>query len=413
MSEEITAQPAVVTTPPKATTADDLLAMYDEEVQTSDTEVKEEAEKQLAIKEEVPKLEMAKKLADAAKELPDEDSTTEEVEPPPDGIVGVKSLKAKLNEADVEIPEDAVVVQKINGKDVPVKVKDAFAAFTKIEDFNRKMDQRISYATAKEKRFESNMTAFKSSVDKIVDTAQKGDFVSAIRALAKVAAGNSGLDIVKFEQKYFEQLDKVNEIYSKMTPDQRAAFFAKRQAETATEEAATLRAAQEAQVHQQELEQRIVSSIETGGLSKDEFWSAYEYLAQNAVGEGRHFPDPDAIPPEVVVQYAKAVQHERKVQEAGERVGIKDDAILDEISKLTRSHPEFTVEDIVAVVERSGVAKVAPPGVVENLNRKARAYNTASSQVSSAKEEARELDDEDLKFLTRHAPRAYKPIVYR
>mgnify|MGYP007071650745 FL=1 len=118
---------------PKSTTPDDLLKMYDDEPAASKNEITEEAEKQVKIKEEVPKLEAAKKLSEVGKTLPDSEEVVKEEQPKEEvpKEAPYKAFKGKFGDEDISIPEEAEVIQKIAGKDVPVKVRDAIQAYIK------------------------------------------------------------------------------------------------------------------------------------------------------------------------------------------------------------------------------------------------------------------------------------------
>ena len=380
--------PSVVTAPPKPTTADDLLSMYDEEIATEKSEISEEAEKQIKVKEEVPKIEAAKQLAEAAKDLPkpevkDDEEVTEGKQQEKVATEKPKAFKAKFGQEDLEIPEEAEVVQKINGKDVAFKVRDAIKAYSTQEEFNRNMDKRLSHVSGREKAWEKDQAAFKEKIGKVMQVVQGGDFVSGIRALAKLAVGNSGSDLVEFEKKYFEHLDEVRSLYSDMTPEQREKFFAERKAASLEEELKAVKERETVEQQKTQLQQTVAQLQKEHGIPEDEFRDSFFFLAKEAVGEGKHFASEHDITPQDVVQYVKEVRLHEKVYAAGEKLGIDDDALLAEVVTLTRSHPEFSVEDIVAVIDRAGLAQRASPSVVENLNRKAEKSNL-KSQFSQA-----------------------------
>ncbi len=398
---EVVTTPPVVSTPPKPTTPDDLLEMYEEEAPKAE-EVKKEEVKETPIPE-APKVE----------ETPKDETIEERKVPEKVEAEKPKAFKAKFGQDELEIPEEAEVVQKINGKDVAFKVRDAIKAYSTQEEFNRKMDQRLSHVSGREKAWEKDQAAFKEKIGKVMQVAQSGDFVSGIRALAKLATVNTGLDVVEFEKKYFEQLDKVRDLYSNMTPEQRDKFFAERKAATLEEELKSVREQEAVKAQQTELQQTVATLQKEHGISEEEFKEHFFILAKEAVGEGKHFASEHDITPNDVVQYVKEVRLHDKVYQAGQQLKIDDDALLDEVVKLTRSHPEFSVEDVVSVIEKAGLAQRASPSVVENLNRKAEKSNLKSqfNQANSTKEnKAKGLDEEDLSFLYRQAPRAYKPL---
>ena len=390
--------------------------MYDEVDAAAKSDVTEEAEKQIAVKNEVPKLEIAAKLAENTKTIaPKEgedgeekapDGENKESEAPP-----IKAFKAKFGQDDVEIPEEATLVQKINGKDVSFKVADAVAAFIKKEEFNRQMDSRVTTVTKREKAFADDQKFFKDTIlNDVIGAAQSGDFVKTINKLAKLAAGNSGMDVVKFEKAYFSQLDKIREVYTSMTPEQQAKWFAEREAQNLREELNSRNERDQIEQSKGQLQSHIKTLTEKNGIPEGVFWESYKYIVDNAVGEGKHFKSSNDITPEDVTKFTLQAKHDAKVYIAGQKLGIDNEEILSEVSKLTVDHPEYSPEDIASIIERSGIASKAPNSVIENLNRKAGKQNQAQrSQVTSKKKNTDGLDEEDMNFLYRQQPRAYKP----
>jgi hypothetical protein len=417
MSDVETVASTAPTALPKSTTPDELLSMYDEEVKSSAESLSDQAEVELKVKEEIPKVEAAKKLAEAAKDLPkpepkevpDEEPDTRKpvIEEKP------KALKAKFGTEEIEVPEEAEFVQKINGKDVSFKTKDAIRAYVTQEEFNRKMDQRVGHVSAREKRWEHDQASFKDKIGKVLEVTRSGDFVTGIRALAKLATVNTDLDPVEFEKAYFNQLDKVGEVYSKMTPEQRDKYFADRKAQTLEEANKRLLEEQQKQTELAQLKATVSELQQKNGIGDDEFGEHFRLMAQHKVGEGKEFANVDDIKPQDVVRYVKAYRNEVKVQEAAEKLKIDDQNLLAEVSKLTSTHPEFDVEDVVAIIERSGVTKQAAPSVVENLNRKAEKSNLKSQpkEASSTKKEKQTgYDKEEEDFLYRQAPKGYRTL---
>lgn len=317
-----------------------------------------------------------------------------------------------------EVPDAAIeetaIKRAINGKEVEFKVKDAIQAYVKQEEFNRNMDRRLTHVSQREKRFLDEQTKFKSVIDKVIEVTQGGDFIGGVRALAKLAAGNSKADVVEFEKKYFAQLDKVRDVYSKMTPEQQEAYFAKRAAAEAQERASRLEDEKSAQVEISQLQAKVNKLTSDYGIPEAEFWKNYKALESSQVGEGKAFAAPNDIKPEDVISFSLRVRHEEKVLQAGEKIGVTDDAVLDEVVRLTLARPDLSVDDIAKIIEDAGLAKTAKPQAVENLNRKAEKSNARFNQASSTKKENGKidgLDTEDLEFLYRKQPKAYaRPV---
>lgn len=367
---------------------DDLLDAYAEEAATESTENVEKAI-----------------------EPPKEEEKTEEVKTEEDAKDPSRASKGdKVDDGFEDVP----IKKLINGKEVEFKVKDAIQAYVKQEEFNRNMDRRITTVAKREQAWAQDQENFKGNLGKIIEVAQAGDFVTAIRGLAKIAVGGSGLDVTTFERQYFEQLDKIHEVYTKLTPEQREAYFAKRALVEAKAKAKELEEEKAAHADKSQLQEKVISLQKQYGLQDEEFWSNYKALESAQVGEGKAFRDTSEIKPEDVVRYSLMVRHEAKVLEAGKKAGIGDEALLNEVSKITAAEPDFTVDDIVRVIETSGLAKNARSEAVENLNRKVEKSKTRFNQASSTKKangKIEGLDKEDLDFLYRKQPRTYSRPV--
>jgi hypothetical protein len=310
--------------------------------------------------------------------------------------------------------EDIPLKRIINGKEVQFKVNDAITAYIKQEEFNRNMDRRSTSLGQKEKRFEQEKGIAQSNIDKVMEAVSKGDFVSTIRALAKIHKSGSDSSVVETEKKYFSQLDKIYEVYGKLTPDQRESYWTKRELEDAKGSARQLEEEKTVETAKSQLQEKVSSLQKQYGLEDKEFWTNYKTIAEGQVGEGKVFKSAQEIRPEDVVRFSLAVRHEQKVIDAAGKYGIEDDAILDQISKITAADQTLSVEDIARVIEASGIAKNADPKAVENLNRKAGKSKIQFSQGSSTKKENGKyegIDSEDVDFLYRKQPKVFaRPV---
>lgn len=342
------------------------------------------------------------------KEVPKVEPEKEDGEKKPDDTVKTESEKAS------ETLEKTPVKKVINGKEVEFTVQDAINAYVGQEEFNRNMDKRINHVKHLEKRWEQDQGRFKDKIGKVVEAAQNGDVVTALRAIAKIATAGTGLDTVEFEKKYFAQLDKVHDVYTKMTPEQQEAYWAKRQAADAKAKAEKLEEDNKKTTEISQLQEKVTALQQRHGVSEQEFWSNFKVLKDSEVGEGKTFQSANDITAEEVINYVYAVRHETKVFEAGKKLGIDDDTILDEVSRITRTDPTLTIDDIVKIIEKSGIATNASPEAVENLNRKAQKSGAQFSKASSTKKQngiPEGYDEETLSHLYRNQPKVYKRPV--
>lgn len=390
MTETPTPTPTTETTTPAV--APQNVKPYDDEMLNAYSEA---AEQEAATADKGTEKEEA-----ADKPAQEEEASSEEKAEP---------AKAKVGDKVEDGFEEVPIKKVLNGKEVEFKVKDAIKAYLSQEEFNRNMDRRLSSVSQREKAWESEVTSFNGQVKNMLKAAQSGNFVDAVRALAKVAVTGTELDPVEFEKSYFDQLEKVREVYTKLTPEQREAYFAKRALAEAKAKASELERDKAQMTERSNLGQKVFSLQKEHGIPQEEFWGNYKAMEELLVGEGKPYSKPDDISPEDVVKYSLRVRHEEKVLSAAKQVGIEDDAILNEVSRITLSDPSLTVEEISKIIKDAGLVNKASPQAVENLNRKAEKNKTRFSQASSTKEEKKleGYDEESLNFLYRNQPKVY------
>lgn len=398
----------------RPTTADDLLSMYEEETATKADDVSKEVEKQAKVAQELPKKLVSDQLVKSLEQKPDEISEpeveTEELQEQPEQEQQKEAqkdetpkVKAKLGDQDVDIPEQAVIERKIGKKTVQFQVKDAIDAFMQKEVFNREMDTRVQRVSAKERQLQESYNEIKRKSGAIANLAKKGEWIPTIKALAKLAVGNTGLDPVEFEKACLDSLNQTYQVYQKMTPEQREVYFAKRQAEAATEEANKLKQVTSQQQAIQEVEQEIAQIEAQHGISKQRFYQLYKNLVDNQVGEGGKFKTVEEIEPKDVVQFHQDIQHIGRITEAAEKVSpalAEDDEFCREVFKLTKDHPDFTVDDFEQIIRD---ALKQPSRSVENLNRKVATADSNSLRTQlnqgSSKTGKNDVDSELEEFF--------------
>lgn len=309
--------------------------------------------------------------------------------------------------------EKVPVKRQINGKEVEFTVEQAIEAFVSKETFNRDMDRRSTALAQKAKQWDDKVQKFKGDLGKIVEKAQGGDLVTALRGIAKIATNGSGLDQVKFEEMYFSQLDKIREVLTKMSPEQQKAYWAERRATVAEDEARKLRDEKTTHTEISQLQNEVAAVQQRYKIDDQEFWGNYKYLVDNVLGEGKVFESKDQITTEEVVKYTFQVRHERKIDEAGRKAGVTDEEHLDAISQaILATGSEMSVDEIAEWIVKTGQVKTASATQVENLNRKA--GQSRFSQGSSTKKEngiPEGYDEETLEELYRRQPKVVKRPV--
>ena len=410
----MTDTPEVVVTPapaalPKSTTPDDLLKMYDEEPKAEQAEVEAEAEKQVKVKEEVPKIEAAQKLAKASKEKEQvEEETKEEIED------AIKAFKAKFNEKEIEVPEEATFTIQINGKEVEFKTKDAVAAFQGKEEFNRNMDRRVGTVSAKERNVQKVLNDVKSFALKVKESIDHADFMSAAKQLGEIGAYGSEFDPIHYEKLLLDKALEFGNVYGKMSEDQKARFFADRRIAYQDEKLKKISNEQLKDQSRQQLVEKLQHLWTSNNVSQEEFWDTWKSMSEKLVGEDKPWKDVNHIQPEDVIQQLGAARQYEKVLEAAEEVKLTDEDKIDAVYDLIKQQPDWTVENIAKVIERSGIVD-SVSSEVKNLNRKAEksGIKTQLSTVSSTEKKngkvAGVYDKDEWEWMTRHQPKVYRP----
>lgn len=401
----------------KSHTPDDLLAEYEAEASTAESEISKEVEKQAAVQEALPKKILAnqvvKKLEEASSQetkIPTEEDASqtkenedglrkEEEGRQEEGPVEPKKLKAKFGNDDLEIPEEAVLVSKIYGKDVEYKVVDAVKAYENRHKFERDANRRINDIVSRERAYVKDLDNVKKKASEISTLFSKGDVLPAIKMLARMAAGANGMNEVEYEKQAIESLEKMRAAYSSMNEEQRKVYWAERRAEIAQKELDRKNQEQSRSAALSQLESDIKTAQKSAGMSEEQFWGHYEWLVKNAVGEGKRYPDANEITPQDIAKLHQQVQLSNRIDAALKAVEpalINDEDFLGVLDSVIGERFDLTQEDIETIVR---TARGTPSKSVENLNRKVEQANSRGlrsqlSKVSSAKKESSAEDEE-------------------
>lgn len=373
---------------PKPTTADDLLSMYEEEGESPAKEPEKSSS-------EVPVGKESKTLS----ESPNDDSV----------------IEATAGDQKIAIPKDAKFNIEINGKTVEITQQDAIKAVQGQKEFERTIDKRMGDAGRKEQSVNNAFQNLLTVASKVSALTEAGDMLGANRELAKIASKGTQLDIVTWERKFFDQNEAFYKAYTTLTPDQKDRFFKDRKAQLDEEELKSFKNRDAQNAQRGELEAQVKTLQDENGIPNDEFWGTYKLIVDELTGEGKAFKAATDIKPEDVIEQTILNRRVGRIFEASNSLGLKDEAIIDEIIRTTAQYPEMTTEDFVQMIEKSGVLENAPQSSVENLNRRAQKSGLKLKSANSTKKETKTdgLDKEDLEFLYRRQPKVVKNINYR
>jgi hypothetical protein len=346
MSEAIVPTPAAPAATPQASivvqnmpktgmkggpgSADALLDAYDE-VESAETNIIENAaDKAVKVNEVAAKKAAAKEVVKSLESKGDGEDSEEsgadgaKETVPGDGDSGDTAqeiVEAFINGEKVDIPRKAEFEIEVDGKMTKVSLEEAIQARVGQDKFNKTIEQRLSYANQRELRVDNKVSNILNKAQEVVEVAKTGDPLPALRALARMVAGGNEVEAVEIERQFLEKMDTVTNVWTKMNPEQRKAYFAEQRAKAAEEKAARLEkdVVTTNSVRQAHAEvQNICKEI---GLEVEQFQSLYhEFIIPNLVGPGKEFETIEEIGPREVAQVHIKYSSLQKVNEAAAEV---------------------------------------------------------------------------------------------
>lgn len=311
-------------------------------------------------------------------------------------------VRAKVGDSEITVPQDAIFTTTINGRSVDFKLTDALTAFETKEEFERNANARVSKLKNLEQKFMSQVSLVNTNLETIADAAAQGDMMGAIKLIAEMQQK----DPIVLEREILDNLNRVFDAYTKMSPVEREAYFAKRQNEYFREKIDKQQKAQQQAQEAQQVELQIANICQKLSLSKEEFFGVYELLAQQEVGQGKTFQSSDDITPVDVAAFVLQRSHHVRVDDAIKATApdrIRDAAFRNYVIEMTAGDPTFsTVDDIADLIK---TALNLPSPAVQNLSNKVLKDPVIKNQVtqgsSKAKTKANESDLEDFFFNRR------------
>lgn len=376
---------------------DDLLSAYDEVAEGAEEQPKTEAPKQQTTA--TPPAERQVKAP--AEEKPEE---VAEEQAPPKNII-----KAKDGEAEVDIPEDAVVEREINGKKVQFKVGEAMKALVNQETFNRNMDSRLSHLHAKETTFMKRVDQMQQHLAQLTQRAQDGDLFGLFQFSAEFAKK----DPVEFEQ---EMLEKFRQIYSKyenLTPDQKKALFAEKKAAFLAKKLQEHHSTAATEQAKLELASQVDRRCQEAGIDREVFDGLFFNLVKTFV-EGkqpfnkRQLNSAEDVTVDDVFLYKNRLDMIDKVERAVQTVAPDrhQPEFIARILNVVGDDFDLTAEDISELLSSGAISLKTP--AQENLAQRSQTLEkrgfgaqTTKRQASSNNKQSTEIDDELYKQFFR------------
>ena len=226
-----------------------------------------------------------------------------------------KTVKAKFQDQDLEIDEEAIVPVKINGQEQLVPVKDLISNYSGKMAWDQKFTElhkmRKTVATQEAKLIEASNTLKAIFEEKDADM--------KMFKMAQFA----GIDPVQYRQKFFNDNISALEKWAAMTEDERKADALAFEAKIHKLRADTLEASSKQEQAHRELTDKIAKLRASHQVSEDEFAARYDQIAayQNEMASKYGDYQPTQITPEYVIE---TIEKDRLWKAAAEKLDSLD-----------------------------------------------------------------------------------------
>lgn len=262
----------------------------------------------------------------------------------------LRNIKAFREGKAYEIPEDATISVKINGKSEKVSLSELR------DQYSGKVawDDKFSKLSSEKKEFETQRDEYQEeirSVSKEMSTIRE-KIVAAQKGEAHPLDGFNylldlmGINSVQFSKQMQESLYNEYDIYQEMSDAERDAYWLKKENSYLVEKQESERSKSKVSETQREQQAKINEYREAHGINEDDFNSAYQDLI--SAGE-------ENITAEQVVQAAKL----SPLLDIGEDIisDYADQLSTDEMNKMARDiavalyeNPELTIQEVKSII---------------------------------------------------------------
>lgn len=295
-------------------------------------------------------------------EKSDESKSTEQLEK--DIKKAIKAIKLKAGETDIEVPVDAKILKKIDGKEVEVTLEEALNQYAgKVA-----WEKRFNQLDKERKTFQTERSQIESVINKFVDLSKGTDPLKAVDFLVEINGG----DPVSFRKQLRSQMAPQLKEFLELTPEQQKlketeeenGYYKRLHEERVKEQTFTKK--------QQEFQSKVEKMLEESGLDQDTFVETYKELAplyKQVAGKDLEQEEPHKAV-ENVIKYRKEVELESSMTELVKNVNKELDGdklfkAVDVMKQVYRSNPEATIQDLTDVAKEAFGSKA-----VQNLQKK-------------------------------------------
>jgi len=269
----------------------------------------------------------------------------------------LKLMKARMGDAEYDMPEDALFTQKVNGEDTEVTLRDLLNNYSGKVDYTRKYNE-----FGKEKQgLQKEKYEFDNRINTFVSKASENK-LDALAYLAETA----GADPVAFIKEFKQGLIPDLESYLNMSEIERDAYDAKQELDIMKKSQTTKASNEEYLQEYEALETEITSQIEDLGIEQSEYVAAYDRLVESG-----HIAS-DQIGPDTVAQW---IGMENRVNLVDAELAKIDSNLADDVA---------LIEDLVRTSLESGLDEETTIEVIKEM------YGQPSKEAQSASKKARQ-----------------------
>lgn len=202
-----------------------------------------------------------------------------------------KTIKAKFNDSELDLDEEALVPVKINGKEEMVPVKELLGNYSgKVA-----WDKRFTELSKSEKELKTKELKLRTAADQVKSIMSEQDPDIRMWKLAQIA----GVDPVEYRQKFFNDNISMLEKWYNMSDDERKADALAYESKIYKHKADTLEAQQKEEQAIQALRQKLDALRASHQVSEEEFVSHYDQINQ-MVASGQL--DKSHLSPEKIIE---------------------------------------------------------------------------------------------------------------
>lgn len=250
-----------------------------------------------------------------------------------------KTIKAKYNDTEHELDEEALFTVKINGKEETVTARDLMSNYSGKIGWDKKFSELDKF----HRGIKSQDLKLQESSAKLKAIFEEKDPAIRMYKMAEI----SGVNPVEFRQKFFEENIPMLEKWYEMSDDQRKAWKAEQDSQFYKYKSDTLESQRKHEEAQRALKAKIDGLRASRQISEDEYLNHYDQV-KDMVNNGQLDAD---LTPEYVIE---TVEKSRLWNAAEEK--------LNELNLMTGNERS---EKLLGLVEKAHKLEMSPKEIAE------------------------------------------------